>query len=62
MRIPPTVLSPREEAENCRRQAVAYVGKPEMPFLLRVAAAFDQIGSSDLVSSGRKAGSTLQQE
>jgi hypothetical protein len=32
-----------EEAEKCRSQALAYIGKPEAPFLLRVARAFDQL-------------------
>jgi hypothetical protein len=32
-----------EEAEKCRSQALAYLGKPEAPFLLRVARAFDEL-------------------
>ena len=32
-----------EEAQNCRRQALAYVGNPEAPFLLRVASAFEDL-------------------
>jgi hypothetical protein len=32
-----------EEAEKCRSQALAYIGKPEAPFLLRVARAFDKL-------------------
>lgn len=31
------------EAEACRREALHYLGKPEAPFLLRVARAFDQL-------------------
>ena len=34
-----------EEAENCRRQALSYLGKPEAPFLLRVAKAFEDLES-----------------
>jgi hypothetical protein len=33
----------KEQAENCRRQATQYVGRPEAPFLLRVASAFDEL-------------------
>jgi len=33
----------REEAENCRRQALTYVGQPEAPFLLRIAEAFEDL-------------------
>jgi hypothetical protein len=32
-----------EEAENCRRRALAYLGRPEAPFLLRVAKAFEDL-------------------
>lgn len=32
-----------EEAENCRRRALAYLGRPEAPFLLRVARAFEDL-------------------
>jgi hypothetical protein len=34
-----------EEAEKCRRQALSYVGKPEAPFLLRLAKEFDSLNS-----------------
>lgn len=33
----------KEEAENCRRKALAYLGKPEASFLLRVGRAFDKL-------------------
>jgi len=36
-------LSLLDEAEKCRRQALAYVGKPEGPFLLRIAKAFEEL-------------------
>jgi len=37
------VLSPAEEAETCRRKALAYLGCPEAPFLLSLAKAFDDL-------------------
>jgi hypothetical protein len=33
----------REQAEKCRRQAGEFVGRPEAPFLLRIASAFDEL-------------------
>jgi hypothetical protein len=49
-------LSLHEEAEDCRRKALAYIGMPEGPFLLKLAQAFDEL-SAEL--SQRKAyGST----
>jgi hypothetical protein len=33
----------KDEADSCRREAAAYRGKPEAPFLLRVARAFDEL-------------------
>lgn len=35
----------KEQAESCRRQATQYVGRPEAPFLLRVASAFDELAT-----------------
>lgn len=32
-----------EEAQSCRRQVLSYVGRPEAPFLLNVANAFEQL-------------------
>jgi len=32
-----------EEAEDCRRKALAYVGQPEATFLLSVARQFDRL-------------------
>jgi hypothetical protein len=32
-----------EEAESCRRRALAYVGRPEAPILLRIAEEFDRL-------------------
>jgi len=36
----------KEQAESCRRQANQYAGRPEAPFLLRVAQAFDELAIS----------------
>jgi hypothetical protein len=36
----------KEQAESCRRQATQYVGRPEAPFLLRVASAFDELATT----------------
>jgi hypothetical protein len=36
----------QEQAESCRRQATQYVGRPEAPFLLQVARAFDDLATS----------------
>lgn len=33
----------KEQAENCRKQASEYAGRPEAPFLLSVASAFDEL-------------------
>jgi hypothetical protein len=41
-------LDPHEEAENCRRQALAYLGCPEAEFLLRLARAFEQLAAEPL--------------
>jgi hypothetical protein len=32
-----------EEAELCRRRALSYIGKPEAPFLLKIAGEFDRL-------------------
>lgn len=41
----------KEEAETCRMRALSYLGKPEAPFLLSVARAFD-----DLADGSRQKG------
>ncbi len=33
------------EAENCRRQAAEFVDRPERPFLLGVAKAFEELAA-----------------
>ncbi|MEP6982274.1 MAG: hypothetical protein ABI853_01350 [Sphingomicrobium sp.] len=40
-----TNISPKEEAEDCRRKALEYVGRPEAPFLLRIAREFERIAA-----------------
>lgn len=37
----------KQQAEDCRRQAVYYAGRPEAPFLLNVARAFDELATSE---------------
>ncbi len=32
-----------EEADNCRRKALAYLGQPEATFLLKAAKAFEEL-------------------
>jgi hypothetical protein len=33
----------KQQAENCRRQANEFAGRPEAPFLLSVAEMFDEL-------------------
>jgi hypothetical protein len=35
----------KEQADKCRRQANEFAGRPEAPFLLRVASAFDELAT-----------------
>ncbi|MEP7129703.1 MAG: hypothetical protein ABI770_01095 [Sphingomicrobium sp.] len=42
-----------EQAESCRRQATQYAGRPEAPFLLRVASAFDELATVDSTAIGQ---------
>jgi hypothetical protein len=35
----------KEQAEKCRRQAHEFVGRPEGPFLLSVANAFEELAT-----------------
>ena len=41
----------KEQAEKCRRQADEFAGRPEGPFLLRVASVFDEL-EFDRASAG----------
>lgn len=36
-------LAYKEEAEDCRQKALAYLGRPEATLLLRVAREFDRL-------------------
>ncbi len=36
----------RDEAEDCRRKALAYLGRPEAEFLMRVAKSFDELAEA----------------
>jgi hypothetical protein len=44
----------KDEADNCRREAAAYRGKPEAPFLLRVARAFDELDEVAMKKEARR--------
>lgn len=33
----------KEQADQCRKQASEFAGRPEAPFLLRVASVFDEL-------------------
>lgn len=41
------VHSLRREAASCRETAKQFVGRPEAPFLLRMASAFDELALID---------------
>ena len=45
----------QEEAEECRRKAITYLGKAEAPFLLKIAREFDRLAEEG-TSSGRRHG------
>jgi|1186.fasta_scaffold1158019_2 hypothetical protein len=47
----------REEAEKCRRQAEAFSGKPEAPFLLGIAHAFEDLAAEKTLASEAVTGS-----
>ena len=34
------------EAEDCRRKALSYLGRSEAPFLLRVARQFERVAAA----------------
>ena len=52
----------KEQAENCRQQASDFAGRPEAPFLLRVASAFDELAlvreSKLVAAASRERGAT----
>ena len=43
-------LDLHEEAENCRRPALAYLGRPEADFLLRLALGFEKLKAEPLTN------------
>ena len=40
-----TKITLEEEAEECRRKALSYLGRPEASHLLRVAREFDRLAA-----------------
>ncbi len=47
-----------EEAEDCRRKALSYLGRPEAPFLIRLAGEFERIGQERQMRSGEADGAS----
>jgi hypothetical protein len=43
-----------EEAEQCRRQAQRYQGRPEQHFLLHVASSFDQLAAKRVTTEASR--------
>jgi hypothetical protein len=43
VRVEPLV----REAEDCRRRAAEFAGRPEQPFLLRLAEEFDDLAAAE---------------
>jgi hypothetical protein len=41
-------LDLREEAEDCRRKALSYLGRPEATFLIRVARELDKLAEQSV--------------
>jgi hypothetical protein len=41
----------KEQAEKCRKQAGEFAGRPEAPFLLRVASAFEELAIDSSAAS-----------
>lgn len=44
----------KEEAQTCRVRALSYLGKPEAPFLLSVARAFDDLSAGRRLQQQRR--------
>jgi hypothetical protein len=44
----------KDQADSCRRQANEFAGRPEAPFLLSVARAFDELAISGEPAEARK--------
>ena len=49
-----------EEAEDCRRKALAYLGQPEGTLLLLVAREFDRLASEGTARLGAKTSPTAR--
>ena len=45
----------QDEAEECRRRALAYLGRPEAGFLLRAAREFDRLAETKRGSKQNRA-------
>ena len=41
-----------DEAETCRQKAFSYLGKPEAPFLLRIAREFERLAAQRKSNGG----------
>jgi hypothetical protein len=50
----------KEQAEKCRKQATEFAGRPEAPFLLRVASAFDELAIDPHAVAGHRRITTRQ--
>jgi hypothetical protein len=53
------IASLEEEAENCRRKALVYLGRPEASFLISVARQFERLAAER--RSGRGNGPHAEQ-
>lgn len=51
-------LDLREEAEDCRRKALSYLGRPEGHFFLRVAREFDRLAAEGSFRGRRQGDAT----
>jgi hypothetical protein len=52
----------KEQAEKCRKQASEFAGRPEAPFLLSVASAFDMLATDSRDASVAAAGNRRARE
>lgn len=43
-----------DEAEECRRKALSYLGQPEAPFLLHLAREFDKLAAEGISLNRRR--------
>ena len=47
-----------DEAEDCRRRALSYLGKPEAPVLLHMAREFERLAKEGTFDGRRKGDAT----